>query len=116
MDKRSEHPSPQPGSSNRQSEESRKGKIGKGVEIADKLSLGISVVVAILIGVGVGIWLKNLFNSPYLFWLGVAWGVGAAILNIVRALKRLKREWEEEAKRHKIYKLDRDEDEEEKWG
>jgi len=80
-------------------------EIGKGIEIADKLSLGISVVVAILIGIGVGIWMKNFFNQPALLWVGVAWGVGAAGLNIKRAYDKLKKELEQLAEEYKSYPL-----------
>ncbi len=63
----------------------------KGVVTAvDGLSLGISIVVAILIGILIGIFLKNIFETPWLFWLGVFWGVGGAILNIYKAYKRQK--------------------------
>lgn len=58
------------------------------------VSLGISIVVAILIGVGVGYLLKNLTGIAWLFWLGVFWGVAAAILNVYKAYKRAQREFE----------------------
>ncbi|MFK0390344.1 AtpZ/AtpI family protein, partial [Campylobacter coli] len=53
--------------------------IRKTIEAADGLSLGISMVVAILIGIGVGYLLKKFTPYPWLFWLGVFWGVAAAI-------------------------------------
>jgi F0F1-type ATP synthase assembly protein I len=75
-----------------------KPKLKKVVEGADSLSLGISIVVAILLGVGVGFWLKSMFDMPLLLWVGVAWGVGAAGLNIFRAYKKELIEFEELAK------------------
>ncbi|MBD5164745.1 AtpZ/AtpI family protein [Helicobacter sp.] len=61
-------------------------------------TLGISMVVAVLIGVGIGYGLESLFGSRWLFWLGVVWGVCAAILNVFKAYKRQKREFDELAK------------------
>ena len=55
-------------------------------------TLGISMVVAILIGIGVGYGLESLFKMRWLFWLGVVWGVCAAILNVYKAYKRQKKE------------------------
>ncbi len=73
---------------NKESKVEDKAKFKKIVEGADSLSLGISIVVAILIGVGVGLWLQSIFNSPYLLWLGVFWGVAAAGINIYKAYKK----------------------------
>jgi F0F1-type ATP synthase assembly protein I len=73
-------------------------KLRKVVEAADGLSLGISIVVAILIGVGLGIGMQKLFGYRWLFWLGVFWGVGAAILNVYKVYKKQKRELDELAK------------------
>ena len=75
--------------------EEEKGKIGKGVRAAEKLSLGISIVVAILMGIGLGVWMKNTFHQTWLLWLGIFWGVGAAILNIKKEYDKLKKEFEE---------------------
>ncbi len=58
-------------------------------------TLGISMVVAVLIGVGIGYGLESLFGFSWLFWLGVVWGVCAAILNVFKAYKRQKRELDE---------------------
>jgi F0F1-type ATP synthase assembly protein I len=89
-------------------------KYRKVVEAADGLSLGISIVVAILIGVGLGYWMESTFNHKWLFWLGVFWGVSAAILNIYKAYQRQKRELDELAKdpkySRKIYDSRDDED------
>jgi len=65
-----------------------KPKVKKVVEGAYDLSLGISMVVAVLIGIALGIGMKNLFGVPWLLWLGVFWGVAAAILNVYKAYKK----------------------------
>ncbi|BAF69836.1 AtpZ/AtpI family protein [Nitratiruptor sp. SB155-2] len=80
-------------------------KYRKIIEGAEALSLGVSVVVAILIGVAIGYWLKKTFGYTWLFWLGVFWGVAAAILNIYKAYQKQKRELDELAKdpRYKNY-------------
>ncbi|WP_120950878.1 AtpZ/AtpI family protein [Helicobacter sp. L8] len=62
------------------------------VEGASVLSLGISIVVAILLGIAIGYGLKRLTGVAWLFWLGVFWGVGGAILNVYKAYKRAKRD------------------------
>ena len=59
----------------------------KSVEAADGLSLGISIVVAVLMGVGIGWGLEKLSGVGVLFWLGVAIGVAAAVLNVYKAYK-----------------------------
>jgi len=85
----------------------KKGKIGKSIEGAEKLSLGISIVVAILMGIGIGVWMKNTFHQSWLLWLGVFWGVGAAIMNIRIEYKKLKKELDKVAKdpKYKNYKI-----------
>jgi F0F1-type ATP synthase assembly protein I len=65
-------------------------KYGKFVEGAEHLSLGISIVVAVVIGVGAGLLLKNFFGSIWFLWLGVFWGIAAAVLNIRRAYLKQK--------------------------
>jgi F0F1-type ATP synthase assembly protein I len=70
-------------------------KLKKTIEGAEKLSLGISIVVAILMGIGIGIWLKKTFGYTWLLWLGVFWGVAAAILNIKKEYDKLKKSYEE---------------------
>ena len=95
--------------------EEDKGKIGKGVRAAEKLSLGISIVVAILMGIGIGIWMKNTFHQNWLLWLGIFWGVAAAIMNIWIEYKKLKKEFEEieNDPKYKNYKIKKDDDFEE---
>ena len=72
----------------------QKPKLGKIVEGAEQLSLGISIVEAVLIGVGLGVWMKNIFGYGWLLWLGVFWGVAATVLNIYKAYKKQMKELE----------------------
>ena len=88
-------------------------KLKKIVVAADGLSLGISMVVAVLLGVGIGLLLKNIFDTPWLLWLGVFWGISGAILNVYKAYEKQKKSLDELATdpryRHKKYD-DSDED------
>ena len=88
-------------------------KLKKIVVAADGLSLGISMVVAVLLGVGLGLLLKNLFDTPWLLWVGVFWGVAAAVLNVYKAYEKQKKSLDELADdpryRHRKYD-DSDED------
>ncbi len=93
--------------------EEHKPKVKKLIEGAGDLSLGISMVVAVVIGVGLGIGMKKLFGYEWLFWLGVFWGVAAAILNVYKAYKKQMRSLEElkNDPRYRDYrKLDDDEE------
>jgi len=58
----------------------------------DNISLGISIVVAIAIGAGIGILLKNWTGYTWTLWIGLAYGIAAAILNVKKAYDRQKRE------------------------
>ena len=91
---------------------SGKRKVGKTIEGAEKLSLGISIVIAILMGIGIGIWLKNLFHQFWLLWLGVFWGVAAAIMNIWIEYKKMKKEFDKikNDPRYKNYKIKKEDD------
>jgi F0F1-type ATP synthase assembly protein I len=89
----------------------KRGKLGKTIEGAEKLSLGISIVVAILMGIGLGVWMKKTFGYTWLLWLGVFWGVAAAGLNIKREYDKLKKELKEAEKEYKTYKINKKEDE-----
>lgn len=51
------------------------------------VSLGISMVVAVGLGILLGIGLKNLFKIHWLFWIGLFFGLSAAILNVYKAYK-----------------------------
>jgi len=88
-------------------------KLKKVVDAADGLSLGISIVVAVLLGVGLGFLMRNVFETPWLLWVGVFWGVAAAILNVYKAYAKQKKSLDELANdpryRHRKYD-DSDED------
>ena len=60
----------------------------------DSLSLGISIVAAIIIGFGIGYGLKQLTGYSWTLWLGIAWGIAAAIMNVYRAYKRAQKQYE----------------------
>ncbi len=60
----------------------------------DSLSLGISIVAAIIIGFGIGYGLKQLTGYTWTLWLGIAWGVLAAVMNVYRAYKRAQKQYE----------------------
>ncbi len=92
-----------------------KPKIQKALEAADGLSLGISMVVAVLIGIGLGIGMEKLFGYRWLFWLGVFWGVAAAILNITKAYKKQKKELDELANDPKYARRKYDASGEDDW-
>lgn len=85
--------------------ETKEPKYKKTIEGLDQLSLGISIGVAILIGVGLGFGMKALFGQPWLLWLGIFWGVGAAVNNIYRAYKKQKAELDELAKDPKYQRM-----------
>ena len=89
-----------------------KGKVGKTIEGAEKLSLGISIVVAILMGIGIGIWLNKTFHQIWLLWLGVVWGIAAAGMNIKIAYQKLKKELDEVKNdpKYKNYKIKKDDE------
>ncbi len=65
------------------------------VEALDNLSLGISIVVSILVGIAIGIGLKNWTGYSWTLWLGIFWGISAAILNIYKAYKKAKKGFDE---------------------
>ncbi len=81
-----------------ENKDAREPKYKKAVEGLDQLSLGISIAVAILIGVGIGFGLKALFHQVWLLWLGVFWGLAAAVSNVYKAYKKQKRDLDELAK------------------
>ena len=84
----------------------KRGKLGKTVEGAEKLSLGISIVVAILLGIGLGILLKKWTGFSWTLWLGIFWGVAAAILNIKKEYDKLKKDFDKIAKDPKYKNYD----------
>lgn len=62
------------------------------IEALDNMSLGISIVVAIALGVGLGLLLKSWTGYTWTLWIGVGYGVAAAILNVYKAYKKAKKE------------------------
>lgn len=60
----------------------------------DNLSLGISIVAAIALGTGAGILLKKWTGYDWTLFVGIAWGLAAAGLNIYRAYKRAQKQFE----------------------
>jgi len=87
-------------------------KFKKVVIAADGLSLGISIVVAVLIGVGLGYLLRKWFGYEWLFWLGVVWGIAAAILNVYKAYVKQKASLDELAEDPRYKRRTFDEDDE----
>ena len=61
------------------------------VEALDNMSLGISIVVAIGMGVGIGLLLKSWTGETWTLFIGVFYGIAAAILNVQKAYKRAKK-------------------------
>jgi F0F1-type ATP synthase assembly protein I len=88
------------------------------IEAADSLSLGISIVVAVLMGVGIGWLLRSLTGIGWLFFVGVAIGIAAAILNVYKAYSKQYKEYEELAKqpRYAIKKQLEDDEDDEDYG
>ena len=88
------------------------------IEAADSLSLGISMVVAVLMGVGIGWLIKSLSGVAWTFWIGVAIGIAAAILNVYKAYSKQYKEYEELAKepRYAIKKQLDDEEDDDDYG
>ena len=76
----------------------RKPRIKPIIEAADSLSLGISMVVAVIMGLGIGWLLQRLTDLTWTFWIGVAIGVAAAILNVYKAYSKQYKAYEELAK------------------
>jgi ATP synthase protein I len=81
-----------------ENQEEHKPRIKPIIEGAESLSLGISMVVAILIGVAIGLGLKKLTGITWLFWIGVAIGIAAAVLNVYKAYSKQYKEFEKLAK------------------
>jgi cell division protein FtsB len=64
-------------------------------------------------GIGIGIWMKNTFHQAWLLWLGVFWGVAAAILNIKKEYVKLKKDLDtlKDNPEFKNYQINRKKDE-----
>jgi ATP synthase protein I len=100
-------------------EEEHKPRIKPIIEAADSLSLGISMVVAVLMGVGIGYLLRSLTGIGLLFWIGVALGIAAAILNVYKAYSKQYKVFQELAKepRYAIKRqLEEDAEDDEDYG
>jgi F0F1-type ATP synthase assembly protein I len=78
--------------------EEQKPRIKPIIEAADTLSLGISMVVAVLMGLGIGWAFEQLTGASWTFWIGVAIGIAAAILNVYKAYAKQAKEFDELAK------------------
>ena len=61
---------------------------------ASGLSLGISIVVAILLGIGAGVLMQKIFGVFWVLFLGVFWGIAAAVLNVYKVYKAELRDFE----------------------
>ncbi|MDX1809916.1 MAG: AtpZ/AtpI family protein [Sulfurospirillaceae bacterium] len=94
----------------------KKPKFANIIEGAEQLSLGISMVVAVLIGIGIGVLMKNYFHHTWLLWLGVFWGVAAAVLNVYKAYKKQMKSLDElkDDVRYKNINTDDDDDDDDK--
>ncbi len=92
-----------------------KPKLKKIVDAADGLSLGISIVVAVLMGVGLGILMRKWFGYNWLFWLGVFWGVAAALLNIYKAYKSQKASLDELKDDPRFKRRSFDDEDDDEW-
>lgn len=79
---------------NENKEEFDKPKHNNVIVALDNLSLGISMVAAVAIGFAIGYGLKQLTGYNWTLWLGIIWGILAAGLNVYKAYKRAKKEFE----------------------
>ena len=79
---------------------------------AEQLSLGVSIVVAILLGTGLGYFVKKATNFTPALWIGLVFGILAAILNVYKAYKAQVKSLDElkDENRFKSYEKDDDED------
>jgi len=99
-------------------EANREPRVKPIIEAADSLSLGISMVVAVVMGVGIGWLLKSLTGIYWTFWIGVAIGIAAAILNVYKAYSKQYKVFEELAKepRYAVKKQLQDDEDDEDYG
>jgi F0F1-type ATP synthase assembly protein I len=99
-------------------QEEQKPRIKPIIEAADSLSLGISMVVAVAMGVGIGYLLRSLTDIGWLFWVGVAIGIAAAVLNVYKAYAKQYKVFEELSKepRYAIKKKLQEDDDDEDYG
>ncbi len=81
-------------SSNKENSSAKEPKFRAVILGAKGLSLGISIIAAILLGIGIGILLQKIFDVFWVLWIGVFWGVAAAVLNVYKAYKSELREFD----------------------
>ena len=55
-------------------------------------ALGIEIALCIVIGAGGGYWLDRKLNTHWIMYLGLLFGIGAAIKGILRVTRQYKRE------------------------
>ena len=79
---------------NDSTKEKKEPKLRPLIKGANGLSLGISIVVAILLGIGAGILMQKIFGVFWVLFLGVAWGIAAAVLNVYKVYKAELRDFE----------------------
>ena len=65
------------------------------IEALDNISLGISIVVAIILGVAIGMGLKSWTGYGWTLWIGVFWGIAAAVMNVYKAYKKAQKGYDE---------------------
>lgn len=95
-------------SSNKENSSAKEPKFRAVILGAKGLSLGISIIAAILLGIGIGILLQKIFDVFWVLWIGVFWGVAAAVLNVYKAYKSELREFDKIANDAKYsYKKDK---------
>jgi len=99
-------------------QEEEKPRIKPIIEAADSLSLGISMVVAVAMGVGIGYLLRSLTSIGWLFWVGVAIGIAAAVLNVYKAYAKQYKVFDDLSKepRYAIKKQLEDDEDDEDYG
>lgn len=71
-------------SNNVDSNKSNNPKLHSIIVGANGLSLGISIVVAIMLGIGAGILMQKIFEVFWVLFLGIFWGIAAAVLNVYK--------------------------------
>ncbi len=79
---------------NDSTKEKKEPKLRPLIKGANGLSLGISIVVAILLGIGAGVLMQKIFGVFWVLFLGVAWGIAAAVLNVYKVYKAELRDFE----------------------
>lgn len=76
-------------------------------------TLGLEFIISILIGLFGGQWLDNRFGTtPWLMWLGLAFGIAMCVSATFRALKLMRADAEREEREHgnpkPLYETDAD--------